>query len=173
MICKWYNNDIIELQKNIPFPEKFRKSKIKSKLNINYKNVLDDVQFNTSKHLFNLPIIDDNNDTLERTYKYKINFSKEQHNILKLYFNECNTIYNLCVDIFKDYDKMTDNWMILKDVIYDIYYRDKNTIKNSKKLIIEKLKLIDKEYDLENEKNKEKIEKLKTIEKEKFKIEKE
>ena len=35
MICKWYNNDIIELQKNIPFPEKFRKSKIKCKFKLN------------------------------------------------------------------------------------------------------------------------------------------
>ena len=169
MICQWYDNDIIKLQKNVPFPEKFKKSNVNKK----YDNVLEDLKQSKSKTLFNLFDIDNNNDndTLERTYKYKIKFDDRQHNILKLYFNECNIIYNLCVDIWKEYKNMTDNWMILKDAIYDIYYRDKNTIKNSVNLIIERLKKNNDDYNLQNKKNQDKIDKLKAIEKEKYKKE--
>jgi putative transposase len=166
MICEWYNKDIIQLQKNIPFPEKYKKTKVSD----NYKNVLEDVKTCKSKHLFNIEKYNEVNN-LELTYKYKIKFNEEQHTILKLYFNECNIIYNLCVDIWKEYKNITDNWMILKDAIYDIYYRDKNTIKESKKLIIERLKKNNDEYNLENKQNKEKIDKLKSIEKEKYKKE--
>lgn len=166
MICEWYNKDIIQLQKNVPFPEKYKKIKVSD----NYKNVLEDVKTCKSKYLFNIEKHNEINN-FELTYKYKIKFSEEQHNILKIYFNECNIIYNLCVDIWKEYNDMTDNWMILKDAIYDIYYRDKNTIKESKKLIIERLKKNNNEYNLENKQNKEKIDKLKDINKEKYKKE--
>ena len=166
MTCEWYNNDIIQLQNKIPFPDKYKKIKI----NNNYLNILNDVKTCKSKSLFNIKDYDEIN-SLEFTYKYKIKFNDKQHNILKLYFNECNIIYNLCVDIWKEYKDMTDNWMILKDAIYDIYYRDKNTIVNSKKLIIEKLKKQKNKYDLENTKNQDIINKLKNIEKEKYKKE--
>jgi transposase len=166
MTCEWYNNDIIQLQKNIPFPEKYRKCKINNK----YSNVIEDIKINNSKYLFDIKN-DFNNESLEFCYKYKIQFSKEQHEKLKNYFDECTKIYNLCVDIWKEYKNITDNWMILKDAIYDIYYRGKNNLENSKKLIIERLQKQQEKYNTENEKNQDKIKELKKIEDEKYKKE--
>ena len=165
MDSNWFNK-CVKLQKYIPYPEEYKKKDIEPK----YKNILFDLKKNKSKHLFNLNNQNEINDTFFTTYKYKINFSKNQHTILKNYFKECYIIYNLCVDIWKDYKDMTDNWMILKDAIYDIVYRDNSyNMKQNKKLIIERLKENKKKYDLENEQNKEKINQLKEIEKEKYK----
>ena len=115
MDSNWFDK-CVKLQKYIPYPEEYKKKDIESK----YTNILFDLKKNKSKHLFNLNNQNEINNTFFTTYKYKINFSKNQHNILKKYFKECHTIYNLCIDIWKDYKDMTDNWMILKDAIYDI-----------------------------------------------------
>ena len=122
MSCEWYTNKIVELQQFIPFPEKYKKSKIDK----NYSNVLEDKKINKFKHLFNLSTGVVDFESVDRTYKYKINFSNCQKQILKKYFNECHNIYNLCVNIWKEYNDVTDNWKILKDVIFDVIYRENN-----------------------------------------------
>src|SRR5690348_17158052 len=101
--CDWFN---IETQKIVYLPEKYKKMIT----NINFKNVITNVH--TCKLKDNISIcntIDDNsNESLERTYKYNINFTKEQKIILRSYFNECTRLYNLCVDIWIDYKEVTD-----------------------------------------------------------------
>ena len=163
----WFNEGIEKIQKIIPFPEKYRVKNIED----NFKNILSDVKYKKTIKLFNLNKPDQNEiDELNRTYKYKINFTKEQHIILQSYFKECNYIYNLCVDIYKLYPEMTDNWMILKDAIFDVVYREENNKDNFVNLIVNRLKTNKNEYDVENEKNKKIIDELKQIEKEKFKL---
>ena len=34
-------------------------------------------------------------------------------------------IYNLCVDIWKDFPNVTTNWQLLKDVIFKHIYRNR------------------------------------------------
>ena len=163
----WFNDGIEKIQNIIPFPEKYRVKNIED----NFKNILSDVKYKKTIKLFNLNKPDQNEiDELNRTYKYKINFTKEQHIILQSYFKECNYIYNLCVDIYKLYPEMTDNWMILKDAIFDVVYREENNKDNFVNLIVNRLKTNKNEYDVENEKNKKIIDELKQIEKEKFKL---
>ena len=163
----WFNEGIEKIQKIIPFPEKYRVKNIED----NFKNILSDVKYKKTIKLFNLNKPDQNEiDELNRTYKYKINFTKEQHIILQSYFKECNYIYNLCVDIYKLYPEMTDNWMILKDAIFDVVYREENNKDHFVNLIVNRLKTNKNEYDVENEKNKKIIDELKQIEKEKFKL---
>ena len=136
-----------------------------------FKNILSDVKYKKTIKLFNLNKPDQNEtDELNRTYKYKINFTEQQHIILQNYFKECNYIYNLCVDIYKSYPEITDNWMILKDAIFDVVYREENNKDNFVNLIVNRLKTNKNAYDVENEKNKKIIDELKQIEKEKFKL---
>ena len=164
----WFNDTGIEkIQKIIPFPEKYRVKEIDN----NFKNILSDVKYKKTIKLFNLNKPDQNEtEELNRTFKYKINFTTKQHIILKSYFKECNYIYNLCVDIYKLYPEMTDNWMILKDAIFDIVYRDNTNKNNIINFIIIRLKKNKEIYDVENEKNKTIIDELKAIEKEKYKL---
>jgi putative transposase len=166
MKCSWYNNKIIKLQKHIPFPEKYNDDKINEK----YSNILSDVRTNKKKYSFNLAKINETDTAINRTYKYKITFSKEQHIILQKYFNECYKIYNLCVSIWKKYNDMTDNWQILKDVIFEKIYRNENNKTHDENIqsIIDELKNKKKLYDVETEKNQKEIEKLKKIEKDKY-----
>ena len=163
----WFNDGIEKIQNIIPFPEKYRVKNIED----HFKNILSDVKYKKTIKLFNLNKPDQNEiDALNRTYKYKINFTKEQHIILQSYFKECNYIYNLCVDIYKLYPEMTDNWMILKDSIFDVVYREENNKDHFVNLIVNRLKTNKNAYDVENEKNKKIIDELKQIEKEKFKL---
>ncbi len=90
------------------------------------------------------------------SHKYKIIFSETQHKILKGYFNECLNIYNLCVDIWKQYKDITTNWQILKDSIYNIVYKKQNSFENAIPLIISELKEKQKTYDIESELNQDK-----------------
>ena len=163
----WFNDGIEKIQNIIPFPEKYRVKNIED----NFKNILSDVKYKKTIKLFNLNKPDQNEtDELNRTYKYKINFTEQQHIILQNYFKECNYIYNLCVDIYKSYPEITDNWMILKDAIFDVVYREENNKDNFVNLIVNRLKTNKNAYDVENEKNKKIIDELKQIEKEKFKL---
>jgi transposase len=165
----WFNEKgIKKIQKKIPFPEKY---KINKNIDNNFKNILSDVKYKKKIKLFNLEKPDQSeNDELIRTYKYKINFTGRQHIILQSYFKECNYIYNLCVDIYKLYPEMTDNWMILKDAIFDIVYREENNKEDFINLIIIRLKKDKETYDIENEKNQNIINELKQKEKDKFKL---
>ena len=76
----WFNDGIEKIQNIIPFPEKYRVKNIED----NFKNILSDVKYKKTIKLFNLNKPDQNEtDELNRTYKYKINFTEQQHIILK------------------------------------------------------------------------------------------
>ena len=171
-ICEWFNTDTIQIQNYIASPMEFYDIKTPS----NYNNVLSSLKKSDNK--FKLNFLDDykvkeDNDII-CAHKYQINFSNNQHEILIKYFKECNTIYNLCVDIWKEYPNVTTNWQILKDVIFNYIYRTKDenfNILNAKTLIINELKKKQEEFNILNQANQEKIKELKQIAKEKYKKE--
>jgi putative transposase len=167
--CDWFNDDIKKFQSIIASPENFKAIKIENK----YKNIISLLSKSNIKFDLKLPNNDINDEIIICSHKYKIHFSDSQHNILKKYFNECFKIYNLCVDIWKDYNEITTNWQLLKDVIFHYLYRDKTKNPNdnmdiNKELIIKELKKRQSDYNLQNEENQEKIRKLKEIRREKY-----
>ena len=78
---------------------------------------------------------------------------KEQHRILQGYISEYIKVYNLCVNIWKLYPTMTSEWTIIKDVIYDFFYRYNNgsPISLIESNIVNKLKEIQEIYNIERE----------------------
>ena len=168
-ICEWYNVNTIQIQNYIASPNEFYDTKVPDK----YKNVLSSLK--KSDNNFKLNFLDDykvkDDDDIICSHKYQINFSKEQHEILIKYFKECVIIYNLCVDIWKEFSNVTTNWQLLKDVIFNHIYRNKNdnfNILNAKNLIINELKKKQDEFNILNQANQEKIKELKQFAKEKF-----
>lgn len=169
-ICEWYSVDTLKIQNYISNPFDFYCVDTPNK----YKNILSSVK--KSDNNFKLNFLDDYNDdkvdNIICSHKYQINFSNKQHKILINYFNECAMIYNLCVDIWKDYPNVTTNWQLLKDIIFKHIYRDKIdnfNIITAKNLIINELKKKQEEYNIFNLDNQQKINKLKLIAKEKYK----
>lgn len=169
-ICEWYSVDTLKIQNYISNPFDFYCVDTPNK----YKNILSSVK--KSDNNFKLNFLDDYNDNkvdnIICSHKYQINFSNKQHKILINYFNECAMIYNLCVDIWKDYPNVTTNWQLLKDIIFKYIYRDKIdnfNIITAKNLIINELKKKQEEYNIFNLDNQQKINKLKLIAKEKYK----
>lgn len=168
-LCEWYNEDTKKLQSLISMPENYKNTKI----DFRYKNIISSLKKSNNKIKIKISTNDNENNLCIRTHKFKINFDELQHNILKNYFKECEKIYNLCVDIWREYNNVTTNWQLLKDVIFFYLYRDKTKnptgdINVDKILIIEELKKRQKQYDIETEKNQDLIKKLKEEAKEKF-----
>jgi len=165
MICEWFNSTTLDLQTFVSSNREFEKFPI----NKNYKNVLTDFKKSDNDITFNLFNNYDNNDELISSHKYKINFTNEQHKILVGYFKECKKIYDLCVDIWKEYPEMTDNWQIVKDVIFKFLYRTENINPNIINIsIINELKRLNDVYKTETNKYKDEIEKLKKEAKDKY-----
>ena len=169
-LCEWFNSYAIPIQNFISSPFDFYDIKTPKK----YNNVLSSLK--KSDNNFNLKLFNDefvNNEQLISSHKYNINFSEEQHNILTNYFGECKKVYDLCIDIWSDYKDCTSNWQLFKDILFQYLYRNTNTINlpinQIKKLIIDELKKKQNEFNLENEKNKILIEKLKKEINEKYK----
>ena len=169
-ICEWYNSDTLNIQNYISNPYDFYNIDTSNK----YKNILSSVK--KSDNNFKLNFLDDYNnnkvDNIICSHKYQINFSNKQHQILINYFKECNMIYNLCVDIWKDFPNVTTNWQLLKDVIFKHIYRnriDNFNITTAKHLIINELTKKQEEYNIFNLDNQQKINELKSIAKEKYK----
>lgn len=157
-ICNWFNNDTIQIQNYIAYPNEFYDIKVPDK----YKNILSSVK--KSDNNFKLNFLDNfNNDKIDNiicSHKYQINFSKKQHEILVNYFKECTMIYNLCVDIWKDFSNVTTNWQLLKDVIFKYIYKNKNNnfnITTARILIINELKKKQEEYNIFNLNNQKKL----------------
>ena len=124
IICDWFNSSALMIQNYISSPFDFYDNNIPC----NYKNVLSSFKKsinNFKLELFNEPFV--NNDDLISSHKYSINFNDEQHEILKNYFEECEKVYNLCVDIWNDYKECTSNWQIFKDVLFQYLYRNDKT----------------------------------------------
>ena len=167
MICEWFNSSTLKLQNYIPSHNDYKITEI----NKNYTNILSSVKtYNPSAlnnksnfqfNLFNNDVLD--NGELICSHKYQINFSDEQHLILESYFRECAGLYNLCVDIWKEYPNVSSCWQLVKDIIFKHLYRsnDNNDIDTIKQLIITDLKKLKNEYDADTEKNKVFISKLK------------
>ena len=161
-LCEWFNSSTIQIQNFISSPSEFYDIKTP----IKYNNILSKVKRSDNKfklELFNQPFVND--DKLICSHKYQISFNDNQHQILKNYYQECKKVYDLCVDIWNDYKECTHNWQIFKDVVFQFLYRNSNTknlpINQIKLLIINELKKKQNEYDIENEKNKDLIAKLK------------
>ena len=154
--CKpWYCEEIVKVKKKLNPLNKFKKKKITM-----YKNILSDVHIADNYKRLNIfdKFTSDEKDLI-KTFKYKINFDKTQHDILKIYFKECKFIYDLCVDLWRQYKEITSSWQLLKDVIFRHYYREKSSddIEIIKDNIIKELKLLKEKYDIENKEVKEKI----------------
>ena len=171
-LCEWFNSSTIQIQNFISSPSEFYDIKTPKK----YNNILSTVKKsdnNFNLKLFNEPFVND--DKLLYSHKYQISFNDNQHQILKDYYKECKKVYDLCVDIWNDYKECTHNWQIFKDVIFQFLYRNTDTknlpINQIKLLIINELKKKQNEYDIENEKNKDLIIKLKAEKKEIYKKE--
>jgi len=171
-ICEWFNSSTIHIQNFISSPFDFNNNKTPSE----YNGVLSSIK--KSNNNFNLKLFDQpfvNNDEIICSHKYLIVFNDEQQSILKDYYKECKKVYDLCVDIWSDYKNCTCEWRIFKDTIFEYLYRNFETknlpIDQIKLLIINKLKKIQTDYDLKNNKNKELINKLKNENKELYKKE--
>lgn len=132
-------------------------SSVKTPVLSTQNNNKSDFKFNLFSDVVN------NNDELICSHKYQINFSEEQHLILKSYFDECTGLYNFCVDIWTEYPNMSSSWQLVKDVIFKHLYRsnEDNDIDVIKQLIITDLKKLKDDYDADTLKNKTIIDKLK------------
>ena len=165
---EWFDDpSIVQIKKHISLPKNFTKSKTHNK----YDNVITNVYKSNNKYKFNVPYDTDYNDVNIYTHKYFVYFTDFQKSILKKYFVECLTIYNLCVNIYNLYNDITTEWRIVKDVIFDVIYRNNNnnlTLKQKYQLIIDSLKQKKVEYDLENNPYKEAICQAKLIAKQKY-----
>ena len=168
-LCEWFDSSTIYIQNFISSPFDFFDTKIPK----NYNNLISSLK--KSNNNFNLKLFNDkfiNEDSLISSHKYKITFNEKQHNILKNYFKECKKVYDLCVDIWIDYKDCTSNWKIFKDVLFKYLYRNDDTknlsINQIKNLIIDELKKKQNEFNLENEKNKILLDKLKKEIKDKY-----
>ena len=138
MDCKNWFNENIDLQPIFPYPNNYKKINIADfDKYTNFENILTDISINnTQLSDLNYIIKDDNNENenendnnnnyIMRCYKYEIIFNPNQKLILNKFYEECEIIYNLCVDIWnnnKSLHKYITNWIILKDIVYKYYYR--------------------------------------------------
>ena len=168
VICEWFDNNVIKLKEKISNTNNFNNINTDKK----YSNIITDLKISNNNFNFNMPINLFNEETLIATHKYKINFNNNQQQILLQYLNECNKLYNLCIDIWNDYKDMTSNYFIVKDVIFKYFYRNKyDNIDNVKKNIINELKEKQDIFNITKQDNQEKINELKLINKNKYKEE--
>lgn len=160
---EWFNDPSLDnIKKHTSLPSKF----IKSTVNDCYKNVVTNVYTSNNKHQFNVPYNTDYSDTNIYTHKYSVHFSDGQKSVLEKYFLECLTLYNLCVNIYNLYNDITTEWRIVKDVIFDVIYRNndsKLTLNQKYQVIVDTLKQKRTEYNLENDVHKDKINQAKLI----------
>ncbi len=170
--CEWFKQSTLQIQNFISSPFDFYDIKKPN----NYNKLISSLKKSNNNFkldLFNQQFTNDND--LICAHKYQIDFNKNQQDILKGYFDESKKVYDLCVDIWNNYKDCTSNWQIFKDVIFQFLYRNNETINKPinqiKNLIINELKKKQNKYNLENEKNKELINKLKEKAREKYKQE--
>ena len=141
MIENWYDSHVNLFKVNFPAPNEYKSVKDFNDINIdkkytNYKKILSDVKTFSNK-LTNVDFSSIKNEPddsdIIRCFKYEIKFSKDQQNKLNNYYNECEKVYNLCVDIWnsnKQHYRFISNWIFLKDTIYKYLYRSNLTDMN-------------------------------------------
>ena len=169
ILFDWFDNKLKPFQKIVKFPDSFKK---RCKIDENYNNILSDLHINNNNNQNKLQIIKPESINFEskvlRTHRYMIHLNCKQKKILDKYYLECKILYNMCVDIWTKYKEMSTNWQLIKDVIFRYYYRADLKLEYSKIIdqIVDDLKKIRAEYDVENLKYKEEIAKQKAINKE-------
>ena len=112
LVFDWFDEKFKSFQNVVKPPEAFKKCNIPT----NYSNVLTDLHSCTNPHKKSITQIDhgilpdsDDEDNMFRAHKYKISFTYEQSEILADFFKECTYLYNLCVDVWKKYNDVTDS----------------------------------------------------------------
>jgi len=152
LVFDWFDDKFISFQNIVRPPDFFKTAPIPP----NYENVLHEFSscYNSSKNDL-IQIQDhgidpevDKKDEMIRTHRYKLSFTDDQIKILTGYFNECTILYNLCVDIWKKYNDVTDSWQLLKDIIFKHKYRSNKSYSHDQliDLIINELKEINRIY---------------------------
>ncbi len=127
IVFDWFDDKFKIFQPIVKLPSFFKKTES----SINYKNILSDLHSYNNKSIIteiHHDIDPDMNpkDDLIRAHRYKLSFDNNQIKILDIYFDECKSLYNLCVDIWKKYNNVTSSWQLLKDIIFKHKYRSKN-----------------------------------------------
>ena len=125
----WFDENAHQINNIIPYHSRYKTNQIP----VNYKNIITDyhnVSDNTHRFGLKRNVIfkeDNENDYKCYTHKYLLNFTKEQDKTLKIFFKEALKVYNICVDIYKYCKehsiKICTLWMVVKNSIYDIFYR--------------------------------------------------
>jgi putative transposase len=159
LLFDWFDDDFKLFQNIIQLPHLYKKIDIPN----NYRNIITDLHEvkKTSKNSFKIDnIIELDDKDLIGSHKYEITFTNIQKQILTGYFNECERLYNICIDIWKKYPEVTHNWKLLKDVIFKKVYRSLISVTNlddTIENIILDLKKIREIYELNNQQYKEQI----------------
>lgn len=145
-ICEWFDQNAVLINSNITKPELFTNFNVDNR----FSDVLTDFKKCNNNYKFNLFNNVTNDDKCIISHKYQIHLSKNkpddapsQFDKMIGYMKECVFLYNFCVSIWNDYNDMTDNWIVLKNTIYDLLYRDSNgktNLEETKRAIIQKLK---------------------------------
>lgn len=158
----WFDDKFKLFQSIVNLPHKYDKVNVSN----NYKNIINELYVNNNKNEIKLDkkfIVNNSDEKLYKSHKYELLFSPTQHKILQQYYDECKILYNICVDVWKQYNNMSTSWQLIKDVIFRNYYRSsiKKEYNQLIDSIVNELKQLKLNYDKDNEKFKEKIEKLK------------
>ena len=140
-LCEWFDENAVFMNEHITKPELFTDSPVSKRF--------DNVLIENKKYKTNIKfgLFENKPDVIDKfiiSHKYQINFSKEQSNIILNFFYESTFLYNFCVSIWEEYNEVTDNWLVLKGVIFDFLYRDgngKQDLNKTRKAIIERLKI--------------------------------
>jgi transposase len=140
-VYDWFDDRSQHFQDLLPFPSDYKNAIIKK----DDKYILSDLRtIRTSKagnpdrldfdHAVDVP---DDKSSL-RTHKYEIKFNDEQKKIIDNYFKECENLYNICADIWTQYNSLPINsWKLVKDVIFKHRYR--SNINVSRKELIDNI----------------------------------
>ncbi len=163
IVFDWFDDKFNIFQPIVKLPSFFKKTDSP----LNYKNILSDFHSYNNKSIITeinhdiQPDINEKNDMI-RAHRYKLSFDDDQIKVLDIYFNECQSLYNLCVDIWsaafaangrsnpqgKKYDHVTSSWQLLKDIIFKHKYRSNNIYSYNQliDIIIADLKQIKKDF---------------------------
>jgi len=170
MALPWFDHNTVKLNLTITKPTSF----IQKNTPNNYTNVLTSLQQSNNNYRSNLFHNNNTFNNLISAHKYNIYFNIDQRKILRQYFKECAKIYNLCVDIWKQYKNVTTCWQLLKDIIFKHLYRtnidNQKNINDITKSIIDELKEKQNNFTIEYKKSEEEYKQLKLEANEKYKV---
>lgn len=172
-ISPWFVPQLTNIQKIIPLPDSYKPDNIPS----NYINIITDYHVNNANDIaYNIndsiiEPINNKDDKLVRTHTYKIYFNSQQKDTLNKWYLESKRLYDLCVDIWKNYKEIPSNKLFMASIIYKHFYRQNKDKSRSQIIenIIKELKLNREEYEIKKEQNKDLLNRLWDIAKEEHK----